>query len=311
MKKNRVKSSIKYLDYLIDEGDHFYVCVEFAEYNASPLLNRFGLPKDFKNGEKFIAKPVSGKARENIQGKWIRKVPEAKTTITRHIKYIRKDGVRVEFDRDFHVWEKVLQLQPKFEFEFFEREDGVKFVISPKLTFLKTDKEDLKNTFVINLFTQIFKIFEILDKDYKYPIPPEKRFDFNILPPGTVTDDLKIKIEASTHKFLDGNETEVKDFKERLDYIDEFEPEFLGAGNDGFAGYLVFGFNGHNKVLVESIRRGNATYFFPRDNYINLIKLDKQAIINGKLYVDRVVHDPENEHSSWKKAISKIIENTN
>lgn len=268
---------------------------------------KFNLPTKFSPGLRFQPKPISGKARENVKGRYVRVVPEEKTIIRKHVHYRKKNGTTVDFDRNYNVWKKVLEINPNFEFEFWENEEGQKFVVSDELIFSPDEKIDQSNTFYLNLFLQIFGSFEVLDKSGNFPLPLEKRLDFQILPPGTKTYENPDKVAEFTASLYGQSSETQKSFMERLDFINKFKPVVAAHGQDGFSGYIVFEFPDKDFVLVESIKSGNATYIFPKLDYEDLIKLDKQLIINKKLMIKRVNHDPDMGHENWRKKIWEIL----
>lgn len=307
MKKTRSKSCYHSNSILIKDGEKFRICLPFPEYENSPELKKFGLPEKFIDGYSFLPKPISGKAKENVFGKFVRAQPEEKTQVERHISFTKKNGTKVSYDRYFNVWKKELQIRPNFTFEFWENESGEKYVCSKELIFSPEYQINLENTFYLNLFLQIFGSFEVLDESGNFPLPLDKRFDFEILPPGTKLEDDLSKIEEFTENIFGKGSEIQRSFMERIEFIRKFKPEVAAHGTDGFAGYIVFEFQDKDFVLVESIKSGNATYIFPKENYKDLIKLDKQTIISKGLMKKRIAHDSDKDHEKWKKKIWAIL----
>lgn len=307
MKKTRSKSCYHSNSILIKDGEKFRICIPYEEYASSPNLGKFGLPVKFINGNSFLPKPITGKAKENVNGKFVRAQPEQKTLVERHISFTKKNGTKVSYDRYFNVWKKELQLRPNFTLEFWENDTGEKYVCSKELIFSPEYQTNLENTFYLNLFLQIFGSFEVLDESGNFPLPLDKRLDFEILPPGTKLEDDLRKIEEFTGSLYGKGSDTQQSFLERIEHIRRFKPIIAAHGANGFAGYIVFEFPDKDFVLVESIKSGNATYIFPRNNYEELIKLDKQTIINRGLMKKRLAHDSDKDHEKWKRKIWAIL----
>lgn len=307
MKKTRSKSCYHSNSILIKDEEKFRICIPYEEYVSSLNLAKFNLPTDFSLGVRFQPKPITGKARENVKGRYIRVIPEEKTVIRKHVHYKKKNGTTVDFDRNYNVWKKILEINPNFEFEFWENEEGKKFVVSDELIFSSDESIDKSNTFYLNLFLQIFGSFEVLDDSGNFPLPMEKRLEIQILPPGTRTFEELEKVEEFADSYFGKGTPSNVSFRERIDFINKFKPEIIAYGTEGFSGYVVFAFPDKDFVLVESIKSGHATYIFAKSNYMDLIGLDKQSIIGNKLMKQRIKHDLGHDHTAWKKKIWRIL----
>jgi hypothetical protein len=67
------------------------------------------------------------------------------------------------------------------------------------------------------------------------------------------------------------------------------ETDFVAIGQAGFAGYIIFGFPGKNRYLLESIQPNNATYVFA-ENWESLSQMTKAEILKQNLHADRIIH---------------------
>lgn len=297
---SRILKAEKYLKILLESREKFQVGIPYEEYVMRIRDNQFSLPSLFVEGKSFQPKPRKGKARENVNGKWVRKSPEERTDKTILIEYTKRNGTRVSFYRTYSVYVKVMAHKYNVDLEFVTSPNGERFVVSPPLRFV--EENEVKNAFIINLFLQIFSGFEILDENLEYAMPVSKRFDFEVLPSGVFNDDRMRDLERAGSKVFSGDTKGQEDYSNRLKVIHSHDAVFEGAGSSGFNGYLVFSFKDKPFVLVESVKEDNATYVFDKDKYLDLIQLDKQTILSGDLHSKRIYHN-----ESWKNKVSKLL----
>jgi hypothetical protein len=52
--------------------------------------------------------------------------------------------------------------------------------------------------------------------------------------------------------------------RHRFETINGYNPDFVGVGQAGFRGYVIFGLTEKNLFVCESIYTGNATYVFDK-----------------------------------------------
>ncbi|HEY6162194.1 MAG TPA: hypothetical protein VI112_13260 [Bacteroidia bacterium] len=300
--RKRILKSEKYLAGLLAPDTHFYIGIPFEEYHKNEGVIKYNLPSTFNKDANFNIPAKGSISKANIKGKMVRKQPEEKTTRRVEIKYTRSDGAFIHYFRDFHVYVKVLQHQYNIALTFMEDEQGNGFVVSPALTFDNHALSNMKNTHVINLFLEVFGTYQVLTEDLGLAeVAFNKEYDFPLLPPGEFDDHAISAVMEDAGRYVT-NEHERSALHGRLKTIQEYKPELVGRGPDGFNGYIVFGFKEKGVVLLESIHFGNATYVFAYETYEGLIGRNKQDILRNKLAKRRFFHK-----KNWEKRMRKFL----
>lgn len=88
---------------------------------------------------------------------------------------------------------------------------------------------------------------------------------------------------------------------ERLETIAEYKPDFEAIGQNGFSGYVVFGFEKKDIYVFESATLGNATYVVKGD-WENVSKMSKAEIIQNNLHEWRLIH-----RNDWKGKVNEVL----
>lgn len=159
-------------------------------------------------------------------------------------------------------------------------------------------QKDLKLiTFTINLLIETVGSAEIfsIDKLTGRPIKPLKTVNWEILPRG------RRIWEHVMHGASSVSKSEKKMIKERIEFIESFNPDEIYEGKGSYTGYLVFSFKKKNLFIFDSIMYGQATYVF-KDSWEKVSKLTKKQIIENELAEERIIHSP-----SWNKEISRLF----
>lgn len=99
-------------------------------------------------------------------------------------------------------------------------------------------------------------------------------------------------------KMADGKR---KIFRQRLETISSYKPDFHAIGENGYHGYVIFGFTKLNLYIFESAEYGNATYVFEGD-WEKISKMTKAEILNANLHKERFVH-----LVSWENQVAKLF----
>ncbi len=300
--RKRIQNANKYLPFFLKENEEFHVGMLFEDFVKSTNLTKYGLPNAFKEGAKATPAAKGPSTKANVNGKYVRKQPEEKETKRVHIKYIRKDGTHVEFDRDFHVYVKELLHKYGIALHYLTNQHGQKVVVSEKLVFDADPANNLKNTHVINVFCELFNDFEIFTAELEPAIHFNKRFEQDVLPMGTLTDDATFDEIMEFSGRYTKNVDEQRAFQKRLHILKEFEPDIRGKGPSNFFGYIVFGFTDLDIVLLETMYADNATYVFKLADYeANVIK-DKQTVLKEKTLLKRFYH-----YDNWEQSIRAYL----
>lgn len=88
---------------------------------------------------------------------------------------------------------------------------------------------------------------------------------------------------------------------ERLETIVQYKPDFEAIGQNGFSGYVVFGFKDKELYVFESANVGNATYIVKGD-WESVSKMSKAEIIKNNLHEWRLIH-----RNDWKGKVKKVL----
>lgn len=302
-KRKRIQNANKYLPFFLQEDDEFYVGLLFEDFINSTDLKKYKLPSNFTNNLQVTPAPKASVTKNNVNGKYVRKYPEEKTTRRVHISYNRKDGTHVEFDRNFNVFVKILQHKYDISLTYKTNRHGQKVVVSNKLTYDTTPENIQKNTHVINIFCEISNDFEIFNTEFEPAIHFNKKFEDDILPQGSLEDDSTINELTEFAGKYTRNTEENKAFQKRLHILKEYKPDIRGKGPSNFFGYIVFGFSDLGIVILETMYADNATYIFNASDYeANAIK-DKQTVLKNKTMLKRIYH-----YNDWENRIREYLE---
>lgn len=298
----RIRGIDKYLQFYLTQNNDYYLGLLFEDYLKSPFLTKYGLPKKFPNDNLIVPLAIGTVTRANQKGKFVRKQPEEKESISKHIDYIRKsDGYRVEYDRTYNIYKKVLLHKYNTGLYFLINEHNQKIVVSEKLNY--SERDSIKGTHIANMFCEIFNVFEVFDNNLNPAIHFNTKFDEIILPSGNLDNDNNLKDLIEIGSRFAKNEDENKAYQKRLQILKEYNPDIRGKGPNGFYGYIVFGFSIFDIVILETMYAGNATYVFSTDNFENKIIKDKQTVLNNNLHQARFFH-----HDNWESKLRKFME---
>lgn len=302
-KKTRIQNANKYLPFFLKEDEEFHVGLLFEDFSKSPDLKNYNIPQRFANETSVVPAPKGPTTRNNVNGKYVRKQPEEKTTKRVHISFNRKDGTHVEYDRDFSVFVKVLEHKFKISLRYKINKHGQKVVVSETLVYNNKPENILKNTHIVNVFCEISNDFEIFNTEYEPAIHFNKRFEEDILPHGSLDDkNVMDELTSFAGQYTKNNE-EKKAFQKRLQVLKNYNPDIRGKGPSNFFGYIVFGFSDLRIVILETMYADNATYIFKINDYeANAIR-DKQTVLKNKTMLKRIYH-----YDNWENRIKDYLE---
>lgn len=302
-KRMKIQNANKYLPFFLHENESFHVGLLFEDFIKSPDLKKYNITDSFVSNTNIIPTANGPATRNNINGKYVRKYPEEKTTKRVHIKYKRKDGTPVEFNRYYCVYVKILQHKYNTPLCYKKNKHGQQVVVSEKLVYNDSPENIQKNTHIINIFCEISNDFEIFNLELEPALHFNKKFEEDILPQGTLNDDDTFKELTEFAGRYTKNNDEKKAFQKRLHVLKEYEPDIRGKGPNNFFGYIVFGFTELDIVVLETMYSDNATYIFKaRDYEKNAIK-DKQTVLSNKTMLKRLYH-----HDNWEHQMRTYLD---
>lgn len=301
--KKRIRGIDKYLEFYLTENEEYYIGLLFEDYLNSPLLDMYGLPKTFEEDQNRVPSQKGSVTRVNQKGKFIRKSPEEKEIVIRHIDYVRKrDRVRVQYNRKYNIYVKELLHKYNVGFNFLTNEHGQQIVVSDKLYYSK--KDSLKGTHIANMFNEIFNDFEVFDNKLNPAIHFNTKFDEIILPSGKLDNSNNLDELIEIGGRFSSNEQDNKAYQKRLKVLKDYNPDIRGKGSNGFYGYIVFGFSDLDIVILETMYAGNATYVFSSQNFEEHVVKDKQTVLQNKLHKARFFH-----HNNWELSLKNYMNN--
>ncbi|WP_343533950.1 hypothetical protein [Pedobacter sp.] len=253
----------------------------------------------------FIVSGKKGPLRENVKGKFVRKQPERKETIEKHIEYYSHyHGKIISYDREFHVWEK--ELSHKFELKLYRHisPQGEVIIHFPLFTMVSEENHFLRAKSAMNISVILGQYFQIYNEKFEPVVKITARLNKKILEQGVGR--LEDKIEEIKERIVNGdyNATDGSGNSYRFAILQDYSFSDIFDGIGGFNEYLQFEFKDDNVIILENLRTGNATYIFDYSKFDRKFVLDKQNAKSHPAYLDRVVHTNVDE---WERSMVKYL----
>lgn len=196
--------------------------------------------------------------------------------------------------RDYEAYPREL-IPPPEEFLTGMRKDG-HVVAASRIVGRHEDEAIIVN--ILNVFLECFPSFEIVRPDLTESTEVRK-LNWNILPQGQYPfERARQALDDYLQRLSDDDRVTAT---ERIRTITRNSPDFVAVGVGGFSDYVVFGFTGRRRYVLESPNTGNATYIF-RDEWKAISRLSKREILQGNLQEDRLVHN-----ARWHRAVTEAI----
>lgn len=296
-----IKSIDKYLNSV---DGNFRLGVKVTEENKD-IVHSIGF-KSIKEGVALFP-PIVGKyTRFNMEGMERRRKDLPKITVYYSMYITRKEfrgrnqteDVTDYVDIPRNVYQKEFIPGPGFEI-IIESKDNQLFLLINK-TF---DKLKNKENAVIaaNIILELFGYCEIFSEDLSEYYKPRniKRYNWVFLETKEMPwEKRKEHFREIVEKSKKGKQMVIW---ERLETIGELNPDFEAIGQNGFSGYVVFGFKEKGIYVFESAYTGNATYIVKGD-WESISKMSKTEIIQNNLHELRLIH-----RKDWKEKITDIL----
>lgn len=294
IKKKRINNIYRYINK--EEIDNIkQLRVKVDELSQDKVIN-IGFSKKLEVGEMVVPKVIGPITYFNVYGKEI---------INKNEKEDR-DIYRPYHIMDWHgqYHDGIAYERRKcYKREFINPYEMELIIVGQKETKYVTNKEISKDAnklkFAMNLLLEIFGEFEIVYNEEKINYGKIKRLNWNVLPRGKYPWE---KLYPYIKNNLDNmQETKAKIAKNNIEKITQFNPKFVAIGRSGFSGYIIYGFNKENKVILESMEIDNATYVL-NENWENISKLTKAEILKNNLHEKRMIHTKR-----WNEEIETVI----
>lgn len=294
IKKKRINNIYRYINK--EEIDNIkQLRVKVDELSQDKVIN-IGFSKKLEVGEMVVPKVIGPITYFNVYGKEI---------INKNEKEDR-DIYRPYHIMDWHgqYHDGIAYERRKcYKREFINPYEMELIIVEQKETKYVTNKEISKDAnklkFAMNLLLEIFGEFEIIYNEEKINYGEIKRLNWNVLPRGKYPWE---KLYPYIKNNLDNmQETKAKIAKKNIEKITQYNPKFVAIGRSGFSGYIIYGFNKENKVILESMEIDNATYVL-NENWENISKLTKAEILKNNLHEKRIIHTKR-----WNEEIETVI----
>ena len=280
----------------LSEGERFYIALRGIESYSENLL-KYGIDvQTLEDGESFLPRPVKSTTKYNSNGKIV---------IDKSVKEERV------FERSYHIvdWHGKDHYGTCYQSRMCYKRNLINpleieltysngLIVSPILENCKENKDTIKH--VINMFLEMFGNCEILTEDFNTKETKVlKRLQWTVLPKGEYPWD---KAKEHLDVILDSAPTKYKRIiNNRHRIISSKVPDFMAIGDQGFYGYVIYGFTKKNIYIFESNQPDNATYVF-KGNWEDASKLTKLEILSSNLCEARLIHN-----KNWETSIDKIV----
>lgn len=284
--------------YLLEfqKGENFYIGLQNVELYSTEL-EKYGLSGDLLATHKFLPRPLKNITDFNANGKWIinKSFPMKERTFESEYHIVDWHGSDHYGTRYYSrkCYQRELIPPPSIELTC---SNGL--LISPLLVYSDDNEKLIKH--IINMYLEMFGRCETLTEKCtpKKAIKTE-RLTWTVLSKGeypwqkakSYLDDI-INITPKKHRTV---------IRKRHEAITKNVPDFMAIGDQGFWGYVIYGFSKKEIFVFESNEPNNATYVF-KGNWKEASQLTKAEILCGQLYEARVIHN-----KNWDENINRLV----
>lgn len=301
----RVNNPETHLKNLLQPKQSYHV--GFAAKQLTDIGKGIKEIKDLVNGsvEKIVANGKKGALKENTLGKFIRKVPEQKTSVWRHIDYYSyHHQQQITYDREFTVWEKELLYKHNLEISAARTPQGELILVFPLFKMEDSDKHFFMAGAAMNMAIQLGGFYMLYDEYFQPIIRITKTSDKSLLPAGSYGS-VKDKLKTIERNLKAGGEIEdISGNSYRFAILQELEPTDITIGLGGFDEYLVFEYIEKDLLVYENLKTGNATYLFKMSEFKQQDDFNKQTARSNPGYLKRIVHE---NMDHWNKLLNEFF----
>jgi hypothetical protein len=160
------------------------------------------------------------------------------------------------------------------------------------------DQELLLNT--VHMFIELFGECRLVSDDLAEAAQaPVRRLNWEVLPPGKYP---WSRAEQAVDRVI--RTASVGDqavLRERVRTITAYEPDFIAIGRNGFARYVVYGWDAHRLYILESTEVNNATYAL-KENWEAVSAMTKAQVLDEGMHHARLVH-----RGTWWTAVADLM----
>jgi hypothetical protein len=287
----RILNSSKHLKNIVPDGKVFYI--GFGIKNLTELGKNHPGVRDLINQSKssIVVTGKKGPLKENTHGKIVRKQPEHKETIWKHIHYYsNRFGRDIDYDRQFHIWEKETLHKYNLTLELALTPQGETILHFPAFIMKDDDNLYMKAGAAMNMAIALGSYFLPYNSKFEPFEPITKFVDKKMLPSGDYS--VKEKLEIIQRDLIlnrnEGPSSEGNSYRFAL--LNEKNPTDVTMGLGGFNEYLMFEYANDNLIVFENLKTGNATFLFSRSNFSKRDDLNKQTAITNPAFLKRIIH---------------------
>ncbi|WP_371375289.1 hypothetical protein [Sporomusa aerivorans] len=290
----RIQNVDKYLSEF-QEGENFYVGLPDARIYYDELT-KYSVLDDLSGTLSFLPRPLKRITDFNANGRWFpeKSLPMEDRTFESEYHIVDWHGTDHYGTRYYtrKCYQRRFITPPEIELTY---SNGL--LISPLLVYSQDNKNLIKH--IINMYLEMFGNCEILAENCtpRTRIRRE-RLSWTVLPTGeypweTARSHLDniINFIPNKHKII---------ITKRHEAITQNLPNFMAIGDQGFWGYVIYGFTTKGLFVFESNQPNNATYVF-RGNWREASQLTKAEILCGQLHEARIIHN-----ENWNLNINQI-----
>ncbi|MDX3916327.1 MAG: hypothetical protein QHC79_22495 [Pseudosphingobacterium sp.] len=301
---NRIINASKYLKGVVRDKRVFYIgfgIKSLTEIGAGNIEI-----KNLLSGKstEVLLTGKKGLLKENTVGKFVRKQPEEKITIEKHIKYYHKKWEKIiEYDREYNVWAKTLLHKYNLTLEKAKTPQGETVLHFPIMKMIDNDVLYQKACSAMNLSILLGSYFMLYDSKFEPIIPVTKYEQRKILPPGSYS--LAEKLEIIKENLTSSNNVDISEGNSyRFAVLKQKGVSEVTMGLGGFNEYLMFEFEEQDLIILENLKSGNATFVFRMSKFDKKRELNKQTAYKDPAFLERIIHDNQEE---WTRKLDKYF----
>lgn len=277
------------------EGEQFYIGLQDVQ-EYSEQVQKYGFLEDFSETHTFLPRPLRRITEFNANGRWVadKSLPKEERSFESEYHVIDWHGNHHYGIRYYtrECYQRRLILPPEVELTYTKGS-----LISPLLVYSQENKGLIKH--IINMFLEMFGYCEILTEKYIPKKIKTKRLPWTVLPKGEYPwEKAKQHLDVIINTIPDKHRTVIR---KRHEVITQNTPDFMAIGDQGFWGYVIYGFTYRDIFVFESNKTDNATYVF-KGNWIDASRLTKAEVLCGKLHEARIIHNQK-----WEDNINQLI----
>ncbi|NEU10097.1 hypothetical protein GZH53_17365 [Flavihumibacter sp. R14] len=297
----------KYLKEIVPIGATFYI--GFGIKNLTDIAKKDSDITDLVAQRKssVIVTGKKGVLKENTKGKLVRKQPERKEDIWKHIHYYSKRFEKdIDYDREFHIWEREVLHKYNLALEIAVTPQGETILHFPAFKMADDDATYMKAGAAMNLAIALGSYFLPYNHKFEPFIPVTKLESRRILPPGnfTVYEKLEI-IKKDLITNGDGILSEGNSYRFAL--LNEKKPSDVTMGVGGFNEYLMFEYFPDDLMVLENLKTGNATFLFTLSHFNKKADLNKQTAMTDPSFLKRIIH---HNLEDWSRQFGSYFKNS-